>query len=198
MSCSSSPTPTPWQRRAEMQPYIMLDLCSGFGGASKSEEEHGWRVIRVDSEPRVRPTVIADIRALPMRPFPVDLLWVSPTCTYYSRYDQRDSLFPGEPEPDHTLYETARAIISEWGPRYWVIENVRGAERFWGRADYRLGSRYLWTNLPMLMSVPKITKWKHNMCSGSDPLRSAKRGYIPYAISDAVRLSVQQRLEALP
>lgn len=170
---------------------IMLDLCSGFGGASAAMRERGWTTIRVDIEPRVKPDVVADIGALPFRPFPVDLLWVSPTCTEYSRYDQ-PGLFPDRKLPDLKLWHTAERIIAEWQPRFWIIENVRGAIKFHGRPPYHVGSRYLWTNLPLF--PPTVLFWdrpKHNLCSGLDPLRTAKRGYIPIEISRAVAETIE-------
>lgn len=169
----------------------MLDLFSGLGGASAAMKDRGWRVIRVDNEPRVKPDIVADVLALPFELFAVDLLWASPPCTYYSRYHKRFNLYPGEPEPDHALYEAARAIIAEWAPRYWVIENVHGAIPFWGRPDYLFGPYALWTNLPLLSRVTGPFRNKRNLSWGSDPLRSAKRGRIPHAISEAVAAAVE-------
>lgn len=169
---------------------VMLDLCSGFGGASESEKQNGWTVYRVDIEPRVKPDVIGDIRQLPLRPFLVDLLWVSPVCTEYSRYDQK-SLYPNEPEPNHDLWRAGQAIIEHWQPRFWVIENVRGAKLFHGPADWRIGPYYLWTNINFFLQPIWERRRKQNLCWGSDPLRGAKRGRLPYAVSDAIRLSVE-------
>lgn len=167
-------------------PLVMLDLCSGFGGASEAMRHRGWSTIRVDNEPQVKPDVVADVAALPFSPFHVDLLWASPTCTEYSIWDQR-GLFPHPTVPDLTLWQTIERIIAEWKPRFWIIENVRGARYFHGKSAYHVGSRYLWTNLmlfPTHISVP--FRPKKNLSSGKDPLRSAKRGRIPYEISLAV------------
>jgi site-specific DNA-cytosine methylase len=176
-----------------MRKLVMLDLCSGFGGASESEQRNGWRVIRLDIEPRVHPDIVADIRTLPLAPFPVDLLWCSPPCTYYSRYDQR-GLFPNEPEPSHELWRACETIIERWQPRFWLIENVRGATYFHGRPDFKLGPYHFWSNIPFMITPIWTHRKKHNLCSGTDPLRSAKRGYLPYPVSDAIRLSVENML----
>jgi hypothetical protein len=44
---------------------IWLDLCSGLGGASQPALDRGWKVIRVDIDPRFKPVIVADVRALP-------------------------------------------------------------------------------------------------------------------------------------
>jgi hypothetical protein len=169
----------------------MLDLCSGFGGASAAMQARGWTVVRIDSEPRVLPDVAADIRALPLHPFPVDLIWASPPCNAYSRWMQRASLYPDENKPTHDLYEAVMAVIAQWQPRYWCLENVRGAVEFWGPPAVHFGSRYLWSNIPAFVQPVFATPIKRRLCWGSDPLRSAKRGYIPYSISEAIALSVE-------
>jgi hypothetical protein len=63
-----------------MRPLVWLDLCSGLGGASQPALDRGWRVIRVDIDPRFKPDIVADVRALPLKPFHVDVLWASPPC----------------------------------------------------------------------------------------------------------------------
>lgn len=64
---------------------VWLDLCSGLGGASQPALDRGWRVIRVDIDPRFKPDIVADVRALPLRPFHVDVLWASPPCQEFAR-----------------------------------------------------------------------------------------------------------------
>jgi hypothetical protein len=54
----------------------MLDLFAGLGGASQAMIDRGWRVVRVDLEPRLRPDVVADVAHLPLRWQP-DLLWAA-------------------------------------------------------------------------------------------------------------------------
>ncbi|HLW72145.1 MAG TPA: hypothetical protein VKS22_16165 [Candidatus Binataceae bacterium] len=35
-----------------------LDLCSGLGGASQPAKDRGWKVIRVDIDPRFKPDIV--------------------------------------------------------------------------------------------------------------------------------------------
>lgn len=174
----------------EPLPLLMLDLCSGFGGASSPMTPPLWRVVRVDLDPRVSPDVVADVRHLPLGSVQLDLLWASPPCTFYSRHSQK-GLYPDEPEPDHSLYLAVRRVIDDLQPRFWIIENVRGAVPFWGRPTYRFGPYCLWTNL--LLTVIPSGPWtpKANLCRGQDPLHGTKRGRIPFSISACVAESVQ-------
>ena len=41
---------------------LMIDLCSGLGGASAAMRERGWRVVTVDNEATFSPDVVADVR----------------------------------------------------------------------------------------------------------------------------------------
>lgn len=177
---------------------VMVDLFSGFGGASEAMKQNGWQVIRIDNEPRVKPDILADIRQLPIelpdRPL---LVWASPPCTYYSRYDLmfHGGLFPNEPAPSLELWRASEAAIKAIDPHYWVIENVRGARRFHGNPCYRFRSYYIWTNIPMMLRPIWKYESKLKLQKGfDDPLRTQHKGYIPYPISDAIRLSIEAYL----
>lgn len=139
----------------------ILDLCAGTGSATDLFAAAGWQRVKVDNEPRHNPDVLADV--LTWRPGAerYDVIWASPPCTYFSRYDQR-SLFPNEPEPDTAIAEACWRIIQEQRPAVWWIENVRGARRFFapflGPPTCHLGPWWLWTNsryLPALAERPK-------------------------------------------
>src|SRR5208282_5306335 len=108
---------------------VFLDLCSGLGGASQPALDRGWRVIRVDIDPRFKPTIVADVRALPLKPFHVDVLWASPPCQEFSKFGLR-CFFPNPPAPDLSLVQGIWEFIDFLRPRYWVVENV-WASRPW-------------------------------------------------------------------
>lgn len=176
-----------------MKPLVMLDLCSGFGGASEAMKRHGWDVTRVDIDSRVKPDIVADMLALPLVPYPVDLLWISPVCREYSRYHQRASLFPGEPIPDHTLFREAFRLVKVWPARFYVIENVEGARIFHGPPTYKIGPYLLWTNLPLKPTHETPFPRKVSISGWGVPkgLMGAVRGRMPYELSDSVRLIVE-------
>ena len=62
----------------------MLDLCSGFGGASEAFVEAGWQVVRIESNPaleHIPHTRIADVMDYrPAGAADIDLVWASPPC----------------------------------------------------------------------------------------------------------------------
>lgn len=170
-----------------MQP-AMVDLCSGFGGASAAMVDAGWNVVRVDIDEKVKPDIVADVHRLPLRLNERPLLvWASPTCTEYSRWGMPASWFPDRTYPSLDLWWACKRGIRYLDPVYWVVENVRGAQLFHGRADFHFGPYFLWTNIPLISPLGHEWPSKAKMSRGSHPLASAKRGRLPYGISLAVR-----------
>jgi len=167
---------------------VMLDLFAGLKGASQAMVDRGWTVYTVEILERFHPTIVGDVAHLPLLPFAVDLLWASPPCTEYTRKDL--PWFRNQPEPDLRLYEATRAIITEWRPRFYVIENVRGAQRYWGRTIH-YKSRYLWTDIPLLPEIIGLGNRDKRSIWGGDPLAHWKRSKIPYAISDAIAATIE-------
>jgi hypothetical protein len=86
----------------------------------------------------------------------------------------------------------AKRIIEEAKPRYWVIENVRGARPFFepwlGKPRKIVGSRYLWGDFP-IFDTPKVYG-KSRLPPSED--RAAKRSEIPKGISLALALAIEQ------
>jgi hypothetical protein len=165
-------------------PLRMLDLYSGFGGAHRAMLRPAWSVVDLDLDPNLVPSVVADIRHLPVDPGGFDLIWASPPCTYYSRRDQV-GIFPNEPEPSHELVRAAIEIIRQGQPSWFVIENVRGAQRYWGRATYHLGPYYLWTNLPYRPVVGPLDSKLH-LDRGPRRQRANRRSIVPLTLSLAI------------
>jgi len=176
----------------------MLDLFSGLGGASQAMLDRGWDVVRVDNNPAFKPDVVADVLTW-IPPFELgsfDLVWASPPCTYFSRYIQR-GCFPNEPVPSLDLYLASKRIIQMLQPKFWVIENVRGAVSFFTGRYISYGSFFLWGNLPELAcDRSKFGFVKSGVTSGHKK-RASDRGRIPYALSCAVA-DLIERQEFLP
>lgn len=190
----------------------MVDLYAGLGGASEAMIRTGWDVLRIDNNPLlvdVENMVLMNLKKLnpvcvPGSNYPkIDLVWASPPCRDFSLgfaaprpIAQRAGV---DYEPDMSLLEEAIRIIEILKPRYWVIENVRGAirdfEPYLGSPRLVIGPFFLWGNFP-LFEMP--SEWSHSKGGkgsgdkhSSDPLRANYRALIPFELSENLRLAIE-------
>lgn len=163
----------------------VLDLCCGYGGWAKGFLAEGWEVFGVDVEsmPYPGPMLIADVRTLPAHALPGEfhLVVASPPCEEFSRHDQPWTRARNPPPPDLSLWRSCQRIAAELTLPL-VIENVRGAQRFMGRATYRWDSAYLWGSGVPLLKPPdchRLTGRKRYHWH-KDPRQRAK---VPYELA---------------
>ena len=168
---------------------LMLDLGSGLGGASQAMRERNWRVVMVDIDPRLSPDVIADLRQWSWRGERPDLVWCSPPCDEFAR-ESMPWCATGQ-TPNLAIVNACRRIIAECEPRYWIIENVKGAQRWLGQAVTHVGPFYLWGHFPPL-GQPRLNMRKKENYSSNAP---EKRARIPLALSLAVAWAIEEQLE---
>jgi hypothetical protein len=166
--------------------YTMLDLCCGAGGAHKPARDRGWRVVSLDLVKWFKPSVVADVRALPFKPFHVDLLWVSPPCQEFAKWRLRH-LYPRPHWPSLDLMRAARAAIEYFQPRMWVIENVRCSHAFLyellGPPRVLLSGHALWSD--RLLLVPRVMARKVDHYHAG--VRAAwRRALIPYDLAEPI------------
>jgi site-specific DNA-cytosine methylase len=173
---------------------LMLDLFSGLGGASRAMREAGWTVIRVDIEEKFSPDICCDIRDFHYSGPVPDLIWASPPCTEFSRRAMPPTWKCNggkHKEPDMSCVLATKRIIEEINPKWWIVENVQGARKYFkdifGNPVKRCGSRYLWGDFPICDPAPAFGKWK----LPPSPDRAALRSIIPIQISKAVRMSCE-------
>lgn len=171
-----------------MRRMLMLDVCSGLGGASQAFVNAGWRVVTVDVDPRFNPEIVADIREWSWQSERPDFAWFSVPCPEFSRWSMPWTRKRNPPKPDMSLYNAAKRIIRECKPRYWVVENVRGAVEFFGPPRAIVGPFYLWGEFPPLGNVRLNMRKKESYSSQA----RAERAKIPYALSRAMLNAVQQ------
>jgi site-specific DNA-cytosine methylase len=190
---------------------LMVDLFSGLGGASEAFiGADGWEVQRFENNPDlgwVLNTHTQDVQELvcPYHlPSGVDLIWASPPCRDFSRAFSAPgpvALREGRDfEPDMTLVKAAKRIIDELQPKYWVIENVRGAiphfEELLGKPRQIIHDRWiLWGNFPLLCVDPdwNVRRWHKQQVWGTEELAMNKRSLIPIEISDAMLAAVNNQ-----
>jgi len=180
----------------DMEKRIAVDLCHGMGGWTVALLETGWMVygydIRRFSEYPAQ-SIIQDVRTVSGLNWrgKVSLILASPPCEEFSRHDQpwTRAKNPPAPELGIQLFRACERIIREAGCPG-IIENVRGAQKFVGKAATHWGAYYLWGNVPALL-IPYIKKdWKmkrENVGPRCD--RSAIRAKIPSPLADFIARS---------
>ena len=157
--------------------------------------ERGWKVIAVEIDPQFHPDICMDVSEYHYNGPTPDLVWASPPCQEFSKSDLPLSWACNKnypPAPDVKLMLQAKRVIEESVPRYWVIENVRGARPFFepwiGKPRKNVGSRYLWGEFPIFDTPPVHNKWRRPATKD----RAAKRSEIPAGISLALALAIEQ------
>ena len=190
------------------RPKRMIDLCSGFGGASEEFLVNGWDVMRVENNPLLLEvpstwemdlTDDLDVDALIHMPYwdETDFIWASPPCLEFSQgYNAPGPTAKREGkefEPDLTILRNCLKIIKAKRPKYWCIENVAGASKIFSKEmgvnapRQIIGPYFLWGNFPYV-SMPRDwerPKGKTQDWNIGDPLRANKRAIIPIEVSRA-------------
>lgn len=170
---------------------LMVDLCAGLKGASQAFINRGWEVITLDNNPGFNPDIVADVRDWAYEgPIP-DLIWCSPPCEEFSREFMPWSR-TGQ-DPDLSILLSCHRIIRQASPRFWVIENVKGALRWFkpilGRPAFICNPYYLWGNFPPIDHI-RVTSRKEHITSA----RAAERARIPYSLSLALALAIERSI----
>jgi hypothetical protein len=166
---------------------IMLDFFSGSGSASQPFIDKGWKVYRYDINPQGADGIFTDLKEKMFvdntidawKNRKVDLVWGSPPCTEYSEMNKKTN----DPNfiPDTLLWKNLIRIIEEINPTYFVIENVRGAQRTWGPSVQNFGAYHLWGVYPKFNSPDQIPI--KNIFQYSDKaVRARESAKIPYTI----------------
>lgn len=170
---------------------LMLDLCAGLGGASGAMRSRGWDVVTLDYDRSFGCDITADLRSWSWRGPRPDLVWASPPCTEFARHAM--PWFRDPPLPDMSLVVAVRRIVAECEPRYWILENVRGAVRFLGQPREIHFPFYLWGWFPRLARIELSMRQKEQYSSR----RVADRARVPAALSVAVALACESQLSLL-
>jgi len=168
----------------------VLDLCSGLGGASQAFVDAGDTVLRVDNSERcadVPHTQIADVRFFDP-PGEWDVVLAGPPCEQLSDAPEAYNgswKANGSAPVDLSVHRACFAIAELYPRATFILENVRGAQRWLGPPVCHRGSRYLWGRfhgpLPVIVTHPKYLSW------GNDPDGYWVRSRWPYSLSLAAR-----------
>jgi hypothetical protein len=167
---------------------LAIDLFCGLGGWTEGLLAEGYDVVGFDITQHVygehrypAQLVLQDVLTIHGRQFKdAALIVASPPCQAYSWRAMPWKAAKAAPPPDNALFESCFRIqreACEAAGRHipLVVENVRGAQKWVGRARWNHGSFYLWGDVPALMPIVlKATKnnggsWfniAHNTTSG--------------------------------
>lgn len=169
-----------------MQPLV-FDLFCGLGGWTEAFLAQGWRAVGFDIEAHdygnggyPGELVLRDVRSLNgadlVKEFgSPDCIVASPPCQEFSYMampwskakEKMRKILADEKEQVRLTelfnhcFRIQREVSAAAG-RYVpiVIENVRGAQRWVGKARWNFGSFYLWGDVPALMPIPAKAKLK--------------------------------------
>ena len=161
---------------------IIYDLCGGSGAWSHFYKLAGYDV-RLVTLPQ------NDVRDfVPERAYGV---LAAPPCTEFSR-ESMPWCRTGQ-APDMTLVMACLRVIAETRPRFWVIENTRGAVPWFapviGPPRQIVGPFFLWGNFPHLgVSMAGFRK-KESYPSTRPDLRAM----VPEALSLAIAVAVESQ-----
>jgi C-5 cytosine-specific DNA methylase len=143
-----------------------IDLFCGLGGWTDGMLAEGYDVIGFDIERHAygdhaypAQLVLQDVLTLHGSQFrDAALIVASPPCQEYSYRAMPWKRARALPPPDNSLFEACFRIQREAcdaAGRHipLIVENVRGAQKWVGRARWNYGSFYLWGDVPALMPV---------------------------------------------
>jgi hypothetical protein len=160
---------------------LCIDLFCGYGGWARGFLDAGYRVIGFDIEPRCAKRypgefVLADVRSLDGKRFVgARMIVASPPCQGFSLAGARWH----RPPYGFELWDAAVRIGKEAGVPL-IIENVRGAIRFYGTPAVSRFPWYLWGDVPAIVPTNLPRKWNAGRYGGKPPEVSA---IVPYPLA---------------
>lgn len=193
----------------------VLDLYSGLGGWTEAfMTGKTWQVKRIENNPllsEVPNTDIYDVlqfrdelRDMVNNGFktdPVELIVASPPCVEFSNgfsspkseYRRENGTLEGY-EPNMDLMQAVIDIVALLKPRYWLIENVVGATRYFnpilGEPTQIIGHYVMWGNFPHIIYDNELPL-KKEKDKRHHPLRQNIMAKIPICLSLALRNAVE-------
>lgn len=153
---------------------LAIELYAGLHGWGEGLVAEGFRVLAFDvvdmcellGQPRPEDCelILQDVLTLHGSQFrDAAVIVASPPCQAYSYRAMPWKRAKALPPPDNSLFEACFRIqreASESAGRHipLIVENVRGAQKWVGRARWHFGSYFLWGDVPALMPIACAVK----------------------------------------
>ncbi len=151
-----------------MKTRTIHDLCCGSGGWAAGLIEMGYHVIGydIDHQPNYPGEFRrSDVKQLSGYQWKDDAFIVaSPPCEQFSRHQMPWTRAKNPPPPDLSIVEACYRIQKESGLPM-VLENVRAAQGWLGKAKTHVGPYYLWGDIPA--HLPFTAKMRKKESYGS-------------------------------
>jgi hypothetical protein len=166
----------------------IIDLYCGMGGWAKGLIDAGHQVTGYDivDFSAVYPGnfIQCDLLTYTNFPLKIDVIVASPPCTEFSKSSFPSTWisvkkYPPNIDKGLKLFNKVYEIMKFVKHKYFIIENVRGAQKFVGKAREHKGSRYLWGNYPDFELYGTVIDIYGKGKSNNPTIRSI----IPYSIS---------------
>ena len=148
---------------------LMIELFAGLHGWGEGAVAEGYRVVGYDivdmcellglPRPKGIELILRDVRSITGEECKdAAVIVASPPCQAYSYRAMPWKRAKALPPPDNTLFNECFRIqreASEAAGHYipLIVENVRGAQKWVGRARWHYCSFYLWGDVPALMPI---------------------------------------------
>ena len=182
----------------------VLDLFSGFGGWSEAFLTLGHEVMRIENNPLLKDVPHTNLMCVKefrdwiieqqergyalARP---DLILASPPCLEFSNaYNApRARALRGnlDHKPNMELVEVTLEIIQLLCPKYFIVENVNGSQKYFepyfGKPKQKIGPYVLYGKFPEILVRSGQLPTKAEKDKRHSPLRSNHRAKIPLPLS---------------
>lgn len=183
-------------REAIIQQPLCLDLCGGLGGTAEGFLAAGYEVHGYDIVDWGYPGILhlQDVREVDSivaqwQGRYIHFLWASPPCREFVLHSMPWLRKKNPPPPDMSVVIACFELVRRLKPGLFILENVRGAQPYIGRAPIHWGNRYLWGDVAL---IPLPTKYrKKEAYSGHQAMLRAK---IPFDLAYGIAMAAKAGL----